>query len=208
MTRAKKRAEGLRNKMANNILLKEKYEKEVRPKLVEEYSLKSREAVPRLVKIVVNMGTQDELKSKEVKEKLMEEMAIISGQRPAVTVAKKSVAGFGIREGNPVGLTVTLRKEKMWSFLTRLITVVLPRLRDFRGLALKSFDGQGNYTIGLAEYTVFPEIDLAKVGRVRGLEITIVTNTREKEKAKRLLEMMGMPFAKEDLARGKPVRKV
>lgn len=183
--------------MVKQLSLKEKYEKEVRPELVKEFGLKSGEAVPRLVKIVVNMGTRDELKSKEVKEKLMEEMAVISGQRPSVRAAKKSVAGFGIREGNLVGLTVTLRRERMWSFLTRLITIVLPRLRDFRGLALKSFDGQGNYTIGMAEYTVFPEIDLAKVSRTQGLEITIVTNAKETRKARRLLEMMGMPFEKE-----------
>jgi large subunit ribosomal protein L5 len=181
--------------------LKEKYEKEIRPVLAKEYGFKSLEAAPRVTKVIVNMGTGDQLKNKEVAKKLMGDMALVTGQKPSVRSSRMSVAGFGIREGNPVGLMVTLRREKMYSFLERLIAVVLPRLRDFRGLSLRSFDGNGNYSIGLSEYVVFPEIDLTKVDRSQGMEITVVTNAKSVEKSKRLLELLGMPFEKKEETR-------
>jgi large subunit ribosomal protein L5 len=176
--------------------LREKYEKEVLPVVMGECNLKSMMAVPRLKKIVVNMGTSDLLKDRDRKEKLMGDLAAITGQKPAVRPAKVSVAGFGIREGNPVGLVVTLRGERMYDFMDRLISIVLPRLRDFRGVPTKSFDEQGNYTLGMTEYSVFPEIDISKVDRAHGLEITFVINAGDKDVSRRLLELMGIPFMK------------
>jgi large subunit ribosomal protein L5 len=151
---------------------------------------------PQIVKVVVNMGTGESLRNKETKEKLMAELAAITGQKPKVQPARLSISGFGLREGMPVGLTVTLRRDRMYHFLDRLITVVLPRFRDFRGVATKSFDKGGNYTLGVTEHTVFPEIDLAKVDKPRGLEITIVVKNSDPEKSKLMLEALGMPFEK------------
>lgn len=183
--------------MKKNQGLKAKYQEEVRQKLVKEFSLASLEAAPKMTKIVVNMGTADQLKDQAVRERLMMDLAKMTGQRPTVRPARKSVAGFGIREGNPVGLTVTLRRGRMYDFFERLVSVVLPRLRDFRGLSLKSFDKDGNYTVGLRDYSVFPEVGFAKLSKAQGMEVTIVTDARDKAQARVLLECLGMPFEKE-----------
>jgi large subunit ribosomal protein L5 len=180
-----------------HLSLKEKYLTEVRPALMKEYGLKSPLAAPRLSKIVVNMGTGELLRNKESREKLMKDLAAITGQKPKVQPAKISVAGFGIRAGMPVGLSVTLRKSRMYDFLERLISIVLPRLRDFRGVSLGSFDRFGNYTMGLSEHSSFPEIDIAKTEKPQSLEVTIVTTGKNIGKSRRLLELLGVPFAKE-----------
>lgn len=176
--------------------LREKYEKEARPALQKEFDIANAMAVPEIGKIVVNMGTGESLRNKETAEKIIAELAAITGQKPKVTRARVSIAGFNVREGMPVGVTVTLRKKRMYDFLTKLISVVLPRLRDFRGVSDKSFDGRGNYTLGVVEHTVFPEIDITKIDKPRGMEITIVIERSAKEQSKRLLEILGMPFEK------------
>lgn len=175
--------------------LKQKYDKEIVYILAKEFDIKNRLAVPRLSKVVINMGIGDTLKNKELLESIKKDLAIISGQEPAGRKAKISVASFGIRKGMLVGLKVTLRGDRMYYFLDRLFSIVLPRLRDFRGVSVNSFDKGGNYTLGIAEHTVFPEIDIAK-SQPRGMEITIVTNVQSKERSKRLLELLGMPFEK------------
>ncbi len=177
--------------------LKEKYEKETTPALMGEFGIKNKMAVPKVIKVVVNMGIGDTLKNKEGLEKAKNDLASITGQVPTERKARVSVASFSVREGMVVGLKVTLRGYRMYYFLDKLFAVVLPRLRDFRGLSLKSFDNQANYTLGVEEHTVFPEIDVAK-SAPRGLEITIVTDSKDKEKAKKLLELLGMPFEKEE----------
>lgn len=178
------------------LTLKDKYEQEIRPALMQELGLKSPMAVPRLTKVVINVGTGDKLKDKENKSLLMEDLAIITGQKPKVQKAKISVAGFALRQGQPVGLTITLRRERMYNFLDKLISVTLPRLRDFRGIPLKSFDKAGNYTLGIQDYSAFPEIDLGRGSQ--GMEITLVISAGNKDQAKRLLELIGMPFEKEE----------
>ncbi len=178
--------------------LVEKYQKEVKPVLAKELEIKNVMALPRVTKIVVNMGTGDTFKNKETFGKVSEGMAAITGQKPKVTKAKISVAGFNLRAGMPVGMTVTLRGKRMYAFLEKIISVILPRLRDFRGVSAKSFDRSGSYTLGFAENTVFPEIDVTKIDRPRGLEVTIVTSAREPKTARRLLELMGMPFEKKE----------
>lgn len=178
--------------------LAKQYEDKIRPVLVKEFGIKNHLAAPRLIKIVVNMGTGEALKDKAVAEKIKGELAAITGQQPAVRAARISVAGFGIRAGQPVGLMVTLRGKRMYDFFERLTKIVLPRLRDFRGVSTKSFDKSGNYTLGVAENTTFPEIDQGSVDRPRGLEITVVTSVSDREQAKRLLEEIGMPFEKEE----------
>ncbi|MDO8503638.1 MAG: 50S ribosomal protein L5 [bacterium] len=174
------------------------YQKKIVPKLAQEFGLSNSMAVPRVTKVVLNMGIGNILASREEQERVTIDLAKITGQKPSRRAARKSVASFGIRQGQHVGLSVTLRGQKMYDFLEKLFNIVLPRLRDFKGVAKKSFDTSGNYTLGFAEHTVFPEVDLGKVGKVRGLEITIVTNTRNKEHAMRLLEELGMPFEKEE----------
>jgi large subunit ribosomal protein L5 len=177
--------------------LKTKYEKEVRAGLKKELGVKNDMAIPRVTKIVINMGVGEVGKNKEALSKLAADLSAITGQRPKIQAARISVAGFNLRAGAHVGLSTTLRGERMYSFLEKLIQVVLPRLRDFRGVPLRSFDKSGNYTLGFVEHTVFPEIDLAKVERSHGLEVTIVTSAKNKEEGKKLLELMGMPFEKE-----------
>ena len=178
--------------------LKGKYETEISKKLAKELDIKNKMAIPKVDKVVVNTGIGDLSKNKEGRESIMADLATITGQKPSIRSAKISVAGFNLREGMPVGLSVTLRGKRMYDFLERLFAIVLPRLRDFRGLSLKSFDKGGNYTIGITEHTVFPEINVGKTAGIRGLEITIVTNTDNVEESKKLLELMGMPFAKEE----------
>ncbi len=180
----------------NTKSIKTLYKDEVAKTLAKEFEIKNVHAIPRISKIVINMGTGEKLRDKNSKEKLMKHLAIITGQKPKIQQARVSVAGFGLRAGMPVGLTVTLRGDRMYDFLQKLITIVLPRLRDFRGVPTTSFDGSGNYTLGISEYTVFPEIDITQIDRPHGMEITIVSNSGSKEKAFRMLELLGMPFQK------------
>ncbi len=175
--------------------LEDKYQSLI-PDLQKILQEKNPLAVPKITKIVVNMGTKDLLRDKEAKEKLLRDLALITGQKPKIQPAKKSIAGFGVREGNPVGLTVTLRGKRMYSFLQKLISIVLPRLRDFRGVSKSSFDTSGNYTLGLSEYNVFPEIDIINAIKNQGLEITIVINSHSGEKSLILLDKLGLPFEK------------
>jgi large subunit ribosomal protein L5 len=187
----------------NKQRLEEKYEKEVVPALAKEFSIKNKLAIPRLIKVVVNVGIGEIAKNKESMELAKKDLAQITGQFPAVRNSKVSVASFNLRRGMPVGLTVTLRGVRMYAFVDRLFSIVLPRFRDFRGVSDKSFDKGGNYTLGIFEYTVFPEIDLAKSHALKGFEVTLVTSSQTKEKSKRLLELLGMPFTKADLSQGK-----
>ncbi len=175
----------------------ETYNKEVKGQLIKEFDIKNVMATPKLTKIVVNIGTGEAIKSKDVSTKIMNDLMIITGQKPKITKARISIAGFNIRSGMNVGMVVTLRGQRMYDFYEKLVKIVLPRLRDFRGVPLKSFDNSGNYTLGIIEHTVFPEVDLAKVDKARGMEVTIVTSTKDKEQSKRLLELLGMPFEKE-----------
>ncbi len=181
--------------MNKHIALKEKY-KSLSDQLMKDLEVKNVMALPKITKVVVNMGTGEKLRNKDTKEKLMADLAAITGQKPKVQPARMSISGFNLREGMPVGLTVTLRRDRMYHFLDKLMSVVLPRLRDFRGVPAR-FDSAGNYTLGLVEHTVFPEIDLAKVDKSQGMEITIVLSNSSPEKSKILLGTLGMPFVKE-----------
>jgi len=176
--------------------LKQLYQSKISAKLVKEFGITNSLAVPRLTKIIVSAGIGSLAKEKEALKKAENDLAIITGQKPTVRQAKVSVAGFNLRQGMPVGLKVTLRGDRMYDFLHKLFSIALPRLRDFRGTSLKSFDGQGNYTLGLSDYTIFPEINLTKDTGTGGLEVTMVTSTKDKEQAKKLLELLGMPFEK------------
>lgn len=181
----------------NNISrLREKYQKEVIPQLTKEFEIKNSEAIPEVEKVVINMGAGEISKEKELKQSLLRDLGVISGQIPSVRLAKVSVAAFGIRLGMPVGLSVTLRGVRMYDFLDKLFSIVLPRLRDFRGVPTKSFDKGGNYTLGFSEHTVFPEIDSAKSSKPKGLEVTIVMKSSDPIRSRRLLELLGMPFEK------------
>ena len=186
------------NKITATSGLKQKYIKEVVPKLKKEFGIKNISAMPKIEKIVVNSGTGDLVKNKEATAQFKKDFAAITGQAPLVRPAKISVAGFSVREGMPVGLKVTLRGSRMYSFLERLQSTVLPRLRDFRGVSLKSFDKNGNYTLGIREHTIFPEISSTNSGASRGMEVTIVTSTSDREQSKKMLELLGMPFEKEE----------
>lgn len=179
----------------------EKYKKEIAPVLQKEFGKKNPLAVPEISKVTVNIGVGSLNKDTKGLEKAADYLAVLTGQKPSIRTARKAVADFGIRKGSPVGLTVTLRRKRMYQFLDKLFSIVLPRVRDFQGVSRKSFDGRGNYTLGLKEQIIFPEVDYDKIDKVRGLEVTIVTNTNDDKKAARLLELMGMPFAK---AQGKP----
>jgi len=174
--------------------LKEAYEKTVRPALMKRFGYKNVMQAPRLEKIVVNMGLGEAVSNPKLIESATKELAAITGQKPVVTRAKKSIAGFKLREGMPIGVKVTLRRERMWEFLDRLITLSIPRVRDFRGVSPRAFDGAGNYTLGLKEQIVFPEIDFDKVDKVKGMNITMVTTAKTNEEAKELLAQLGMPF--------------
>jgi large subunit ribosomal protein L5 len=175
--------------------LKQRYTTEVIPVLKSEFGYTNAMQVPRLEKIVVNIGLGEALTNAKAVDAAVGDLALITGQRAIVTKAKKSIATFKVREGNPIGAKVTLRGERMWDFLERLTRVALPRIRDFRGVSGKSFDGRGNYTLGMKEQLSFPEVEFDKIDRLRGLEVTIVTTAKSDEESKKLLSMLGMPFA-------------
>jgi len=176
--------------------LKEKYEKELTPALTSKFNYKSVMQVPKIEKIVINMGVGDAVQNSKVLDNAVEELTLITGQKPVVTKAKNSIAGFRLREGMPIGCKVTLRGERMYEFLDKLISVSLPRVRDFRGISKKSFDGRGNYTLGVKEQLIFPEIDYDKVSKIRGMDIVIVTTAKTDEEGRELLTQFGMPFQK------------
>jgi large subunit ribosomal protein L5 len=176
--------------------LKEKYASEIAPALREAFGYKSVMQIPRLEKIVLNMGVGEAKENAKVLENAMRDMATISGQKPVVTLATKSVSAFKLREGMKIGCKVTLRGEKMYDFLDKLISVSLPRVRDFRGISANSFDGHGNYAMGIKEQLTFPEIDYDSVDKIRGMDIIIVTTAQTDEEARQLLTLMGMPFRK------------
>ena len=176
--------------------LKEKYQKEITPALMSKFNYSSVMQVPKLEKIVVNMGVGDAVQNAKALDVAVEELATITGQKPVVTKAKKSIAGFRLREGMAIGCKVTLRGERMYEFLDKLISVSLPRVRDFRGISKKAFDGRGNYTLGVKEQLIFPEIEYDKVDKIRGMDIAIVTTAQTDAEAKELLALMGAPFAK------------
>ena len=174
--------------------LRELYNKEIIPKLVKDFGYRNVMEVPKLEKIVINMGLGEAIQNVKILDSAAEEMAAISGQKAVITKAKKSIASFKLRQGMPIGCMVTLRRERMYEFLDRLVNVSLPRVRDFKGVSGKAFDGKGNYSLGVKEQLIFPEINYDKVDKVKGMNITIVTSARNDEEGKALLQLMGMPF--------------
>lgn len=176
--------------------LKEKYQKEVIPALMERYGYKNIMQLPRLEKVVLNIGLGEAIQNAKALESAERDLATISGQHPVTTRSKKSIAAFRLRAGMPIGLKVTLRGERMYQFLDKLINAVLPRVREFQGVPPHSFDGRGNYTLGLREQTFFPEVEYDKIEKTRGLEISIATTAKTNEEGRHLLELLGMPFAK------------
>ena len=174
--------------------LKDKYVKEIKPALLKELGLKNTMAVPRLEKIVLNMGLGEATQNVKVMDPLMADLGLISGQKPVVTRAKKSIAAFKVREGMPIGAMVTLRGDKMYEFLDRLVSTALPRVRDFKGVSTKSFDGRGNYTLGIRDQLIFPEIDYSHVDKLKGMNVTIVTTAKDDQQARALLQHFGIPF--------------
>ena len=175
--------------------LKQKYQSEIQEQLLKDLGLTNVHQIPTLTKIVVNMGVGEAARDGKIIDGAVADLTKITGQKPQVTKARKSIAQFKLREGQPIGTHVTLRGDRMWEFLDRLLSLALPRIRDFRGLSPKQFDGTGNYTFGLTEQSMFHEIDQDKIDRVRGMDITVVTTAKSDEESKRLLELLGMPFA-------------
>ncbi len=176
--------------------LRELYAKEIAPQLAEKFQYKSPMQIPRLSKIVLNMGLGEAIQNVKVLETASEELALISGQKPVITRARLSIAAFKLRKGMPIGCMVTLRKDRMYEFFDKLVNIALPRVRDFRGVSPKSFDGRGNYTLGIKEQIIFPEIDYDKIDKIKGMNITIVTTAKTDEEARELLALLGMPFRK------------
>lgn len=176
--------------------LKKKYIEEITPSLIEKFNYKSVMQTPALNKIVINMGVGDAISNSRFLDEAVNELKLISGQQPIVTKAKRSIAGFRLREGNPIGTKVTLRGDRMYDFLDKLVNVSLPRVRDFHGVSPKSFDGRGNYTLGIKEQLIFPEINFDDVSKVRGMDVVIVTTANTDEEALELLTQLGMPFAR------------
>jgi large subunit ribosomal protein L5 len=177
--------------------LKERYNTELRNQLREELSLRNLMEVPRLEKIVINMGVGRATQQQSLIEGAVRDLEVITGQKPVVTRAKKSIAGFKLREGQPIGVKVTLRGDRAWEFFDRLVSLAIPRIRDFRGLSPRSFDGKGNYTFGVTEQLIFPEVDYDRIDTVRGMDITIVTTARNDEEGRALLRAFGFPFRQE-----------
>ncbi|GIU91294.1 MAG: 50S ribosomal protein L5 [Acidimicrobiia bacterium] len=180
--------------------LKVKYREEVAPRLQTQLGLSNPMQVPRLEKIVVNMGVGEAIQDRKQIESAMEELTVITGQRPRLNRARKSIAGFKLRQGMPVGCSVTLRGDRMWEFFDRLLAIAIPRIRDFRGLDPRSFDGRGNYTFGVSEQLIFPEVDYDKITAVRGMDITICTTADDDDSARALLEAFGFPFRRRQTA--------
>ena len=176
--------------------LMERYQNDVVKSLVEKFNYSSSMQAPKVEKIVLNIGVGDAVSNSKLLDEAVNELTLITGQKPVITRAKKSIAGFKLREGAPIGCKVTLRKEKMYDFMDKLMNISLPRVRDFRGVSTTSFDGRGNYTLGVKEQLIFPEINYDKVNKVRGMDIVIVTTAKTNEEAKALLEELGMPFKK------------
>lgn len=181
-------------KMSN---LQERYQQDIREKLQKEFGLDNLLAVPKVKKVVISMGLGEATQDKKIIEKAAEDLTAITGQKPKVTKARQSISTFKLRKGEPIGLMVNLRGKRMYNFLEKLFRIVLPRLRDFKGLSKKGFDGRGNYSLGIKEQIVFPEVDYAKIDKIRGLEVTIVTNSKDNQQAERLLAELGMPFEEE-----------
>lgn len=174
--------------------LKEFYEKEAVPKLIEAFKYQNIMEVPRLKKVVLNMGLGEAIQNIKLLDAATEELKTIAGQKPVVTRAKKSIAAFKLREGMPIGCMVTLRRQRMYDFFYKLVNIALPRVRDFRGISGKAFDGRGNYSLGIKEHIIFPEIDYDKIDRIKGLNISVVTSAKSDEEGKELLRLLGMPF--------------
>jgi len=174
--------------------LAELYNTEMVPQLIKDQNYKNVMEVPKLVKIVINMGLGEAIQNVKILDSAAEELAAIAGQRPVITKAKKSIAGFKLRQGMPIGCCVTLRRDRMYEFLDRLVSVSLPRVRDFKGISGKAFDGKGNYSLGVKEQLIFPEIDYDKVDKIKGLNITIVTTAKTDAEGKALLKLLGLPF--------------
>ncbi len=174
-----------------------KYEKEVMPELQKELGIKNHMAIPTIKKIVVNSGLGEAKTDNTAIEEMVRDIALITGQKPVVTRTKKAISNFKIRKGMDIGVKVTLRRDMMWYFLDRIISIALPRVKDFRGIPSKSFDGAGNYTLGLKEHTIFPEVDATKVSKLRGLQVIICTDAKNDDEARKLLTLLGMPFQKD-----------
>lgn len=174
--------------------LRKQYEDTVAPKLIETFGYKNRMEVPRLEKIVLNMGLGKAIQNIKLIDSATEELRMIAGQQPVVTRAKRSIAAFKLRAGMPIGVMVTLRRKRMYDFLNKLINVALPRVRDFRGISGKAFDGQGNYSLGIKEHIIFPEIDYDKIDEIKGMNVSIITTAKTNEQGKELLRLLGMPF--------------
>ena len=176
--------------------LKQRYRDEIVPTLMQEFSYSNVMRAPRLEKVVLNIGLGEAIQDSKALDAASGDLATITGQRPVITRAKRSIANFKIRDGNPIGLMVTVRGDRMWEFLDRLLNAVLPRIRDFRGVSRKAFDGRGNFSLGIREQLIFPEIDYDKIDRVRGLQVNIITTAVNDEEGARLLELLGMPFSR------------
>jgi large subunit ribosomal protein L5 len=176
--------------------LKEIYRQEVVPALIKEFGYQNAMEVPRLVKIAVNIGLGEALQNPKALDSAASDISAVTGQKPVITRAKRSIANFKVRQGNPIGLMVTVRGDRMWELLDRMVNAALPRIRDFHGVSNKGFDGRGNYSLGIREQLIFPEIEYDKVDRIRGLQLTLVTTARNDEEGKRLLQLLGMPFSR------------
>lgn len=174
--------------------LEELYKKEIIPTLLKEFNLQNSLAAPRVVKIVINVGLKEAQEDKGVLEKVGRQLSLITGQQPVTTLARRSIASFSLRAGQPIGMKVTLRRKRMYDFLEKFFRVILPRVKDFQGLNPNSFDAHGHYTLGIREQVIFPELDYDQIDKIRGLEISFVTNTHDRKKSQRLLELMGAPF--------------
>lgn len=177
-------------------ILKQKYKKEIIPEMMKKFGYKNPMAVPRLEKIVINIGVSDAVQNPSAIESAARDLAVITGQKPLVRRARKSISNFHLRKGMPIGLKVTLRGDRMYAFLYKLINIALPRVRDFQGVSPNSFDGRGNYSLGIKEQLIFPEVEYDKIDKIRGMDITIVTTAKTDEEAKELLSLFGMPFKK------------
>jgi large subunit ribosomal protein L5 len=176
--------------------LKELYRQEVVPALMKEFGYHNPMEVPRLVKIAVNIGLGEALQNPKALDSAASDISAVTGQKPVITRAKRSIANFKVRQGNPIGLMVTVRGDRMWELLDRMVNAALPRIRDFHGVSNKGFDGRGNYSLGIREQLIFPEIEYDKIDRIRGLQVTLVTTARNDEEGKRLLQLLGMPFSR------------